>query len=761
MTKAEKSKYMEYHKTLAKCIEQLEITILASEANLNKEEIIEWLQAEEKDLDREKLKIMVASGTKSKPSVKDKAPTLSSDPYSSNFGVPPPIIPPIPPQAKQEQARAQSDRAEPETGSGSNAFRSGPPFHSSPGFSFGAGPRRWGDRELFEECFNRFFGYARGTGRARFGPRNVPETGESNPTTGASARPPPEPNYKGIKRLEPKVFSGDEFDYPFWKAQFKAAFRDRNIPNDEMALNLISYLNGAPLKLARTMITEIDEGSYDLIWQTLDRRYGGEFREDQVITEQFEKARPLDSYKLKELERFTDLVTSQLNYYSRTDPEALTNSKSLLMKQARRKLGYLQGHDYMKYVEDKSLTDTFPSLVKFLEWKLKTTQRVDKEFGAGSRSSVSSERRQVHSYSNEEIEPDYEPEIDQSESYEIDISEELDSVNLAGNRTNTRPRTSQVKVSYPAKNSNPNRVKFSLSSGKNSQVKTKVAAVYLEGQCVICKVKHEIPACKKFLAMKGERRNSVVKTFKLCFHCLKGNHRVRECQNRVNQTCNVNGCARYHHPLLHDENTYFYEDYDSETGSIADYEEETSDSYYVAKTGAISLQTVVVKINGKAGSVSTVALLDSGSNTTLISSHLAEKVQAPILEANVPRKVNYVDRSASFKANRVQVMLQVGNSYQNLAAWTVSNLSNTGVVDWSKAKSQFPHLREIPFQSLPQEARLGLIIGTDHNFLFRPLKVVENPENSNDPRATLTPLGWTCTGPSSSGNKVKYNSFNR
>jgi len=159
--------------------------------------------------------------------------------------------------------------------------------------------------------------------------------------------------------------------------------------------------------------------------------------------------------------------------------------------------------------------------------------------------------------------------------------------------------------------------------------------------------------------------------------------------------------------------------------------------------------------------LSTIALLDSGSNTTLVDSLLAEQVQAPILEANVPRRVNYVDRTASFEANRVQLTLETRNSCQNIVAWTVPSFSNTGIVDWSKIKSQFPHLREIPFQSLPQEARLGIIIGTDHNFLFRPLKVVENPSNANDPRATLTPLGWTCTGPSSSGNKVKFEPYSK
>jgi hypothetical protein len=259
--------------------------------------------------------------------------------------------------------------------------------------------------------------------------------------------------------------------------------------------------------------------------------------------------------------------------------------------------------------------------------------------------------------------------------------------------------------------------------------------------------------------MDGAKKNSVVFTYKLCFHCLKGNHRIRSCPNRKNQACAKNGCARYHHPALHSEGVTFFEDYDSDTGPIPEYDEcEEFDSYYVAKPGAISLQTLVVKVQGCSGSITTMALLDSGSNTTLIDAQIASQINANVIESGVSRSVNYVDRKANFVSDRVQVSLISPPLCQSVLAWTVDEISNTGVVDWSKAKNQFDHLKQVPFPKLPQDPRLGMIIGTDHNFLFRPLKVIENHAEPNHPRATLTPLGWTCTGPSSAKGRVAYQS---
>ena len=110
-----------------------------------------------------------------------------------------------------------------------------------------------------------------------------------------------------------------------------------------------------------------------------------------------------------------------------------------------------------------------------------------------------------------------------------------------------------------------------------------------------------------------------------------------------------------------------------------------------------------------------------------------------------------MDCKTKIKSYLVDVQLTSADGLlsQTITAWTVKDLTkNTGVVDWSVEKLNFPHLRKIPFTPLPKEAAIQLLIGTDNVSLFTP----DNPVKSEDgtgPIAYKIPLGWTCLGPSS------------
>ncbi len=147
-------------------------------------------------------------------------------------------------------------------------------------------------------------------------------------------------------------------------------------------------------------------------------------------------------------------------------------------------------------------------------------------------------------------------------------------------------------------------------------------------------------------------RQSVIKKFKLCFHCLNSGHRVSACRFYPKQLCGVKGCQRFHHRLLHPstKSTVFYEDRDSDCSTLPDLDQinfddlesgsdnsdevpEQSETFHtdvfgVARDGAISLQTLVCDIRTKSGTKQVVVLLDSGSNSTLIDQALASKLKA-------------------------------------------------------------------------------------------------------------------------------------
>jgi hypothetical protein len=73
--------------------------------------------------------------------------------------------------------------------------------------------------------------------------------------------------------------------------------------------------------------------------------------------------------------------------------------------------------------------------------------------------------------------------------------------------------------------------------------------------CPLCKDKHTIELCKKFRLLDAKRRHGLIQKLKLCYHCLKEPHSVRDCNVAKDRLCGVNGCVRFHHALLHPDNS--------------------------------------------------------------------------------------------------------------------------------------------------------------------------------------------------------------
>ena len=112
--------------------------------------------------------------------------------------------------------------------------------------------------------------------------------------------------------------------------------------------------------------------------------------------------------------------------------------------------------------------------------------------------------------------------------------------------------------------------------------------------------------------MPPKQRLEYVKLKGRCFSCLKGNHTLREC--RIKQNCRDH-CRKLHHPLLHD-------------GVIPDNSEEVTPSVVASTTcnwndlfGVIS-----VKIQSTHGFEITYALLDPGSQITLMKSSMTRRL---------------------------------------------------------------------------------------------------------------------------------------
>ena len=164
------------------------------------------------------------------------------------------------------------------------------------------------------------------------------------------------------------------------------------------------------------------------------------------------------------------------------------------------------------------------------------------------------------------------------------------------------------------------------------------------------------------------------------------------------------------------------------------------------------IQTVVCSISSRASQSGKriVAMLDTGSNTTCIVEKLAKALRCKRLSDTVSKSVSMPDGVKILQSYTCEIVLTSGDGLttQVIIAHTIQNMTEgTSVVDWSKAKKNFAHLRNVPFDAVKRDAKIELLIGSDNAFLFSITNGTLRESVRGDPIAYHTPLGWTCIGP--------------
>jgi hypothetical protein len=173
----------------------------------------------------------------------------------------------------------------------------------------------------------------------------------------------------------------------------------------------------------------------------------------------------------------------------------------------------------------------------------------------------------------------------------------------------------------------------------------------------------------------------------------------------------------------------------------------------LARPGAVSVQTLVCNVGKKAGrsQIKTVVMLDSGSNTTCVDEDVAEQLKLRHRSEPTKKTIHTIDGRIEINTRSVDVILSSidGLITRHLIAQTVKNLTrNTSVVDWSECKKNFEHLQDVPFDTLPANPIISLLIGADQADLFSPIEGTKHEGARGEPIAYQTALGWTCLGPS-------------
>ena len=280
----------------------------------------------------------------------------------------------------------------------------------------------------------------------------------------------------------------------------------------------------------------------------------------------------------------------------------------------------------------------------------------------------------------------------------------------------------------------------------------------ISNKCTLCKDFHRLHKCDRYLKKSPKERLKYIKSEKRCFNCLQANHGVKDCSSQ--HVCFATGCCKKHHTSLHDSfrkppsdrrppnnNSNATPQQDSSNDENRETEEHVG--YKQNKASRVFLKVVPVEVTGPDNKrISTYALLDGGSQCTLIRSRLANQLglkgkQQPLrlgtissTEKQVPSKIVNFKLSSKDKTFKYNVR----NAH-------TLNDDNFHVPNQYLPKACTSKLSDAITQMNLKDIRcsdISILIGAD---CAKILTCTEIKTIAPDmPHMVKTPFGWTLFG---------------
>ena len=174
-------------------------------------------------------------------------------------------------------------------------------------------------------------------------------------------------------------------------------------------------------------------------------------------------------------------------------------------------------------------------------------------------------------------------------------------------------------------------------------------------------------------------------------------------------------------------------------------EEVTSTNTNLSVTGPkhVALGTIKIFVYDSNGSkVTATALLDEGSDTTLIRSDLAKRLN--IAGENCSLHLQGVTGVKSkLESQKVELQIQTVNGIATLNGSTVPKVCEAvPVINWKQLKTRWPYLSKLPIKE--SGGKIDILLGLNHADLM--LAKDQRSGDVGEPCAIKTALGWIVRG---------------
>ena len=252
--------------------------------------------------------------------------------------------------------------------------------------------------------------------------------------------------------------------------------------------------------------------------------------------------------------------------------------------------------------------------------------------------------------------------------------------------------------------------------------------------CALKDGKHPIWKCEKFKKMNVEERGQKAKELKLCFKCLSDAHQMRNCCGRL---CDVNGCGKPHHRLLH--RTYKNVEQKKNVENV----DEVSNLSSMRSSGVLPVIPVLIGSGSK--TVKTFALCDSGASLSFVDESLMKALNLTGQPVDLNVAGIHGTSDISSKRLRVRIGDQDGKVKEDIMAYSHPDV-NAGnrTYNLKKLKEEYPHLSVLKDSTINLKD-VKVILGQDYYHLHRAIGYRKCGKSK--PWAVLTKLGWMLSGP--------------
>ena len=253
-------------------------------------------------------------------------------------------------------------------------------------------------------------------------------------------------------------------------------------------------------------------------------------------------------------------------------------------------------------------------------------------------------------------------------------------------------------------------------------------------ECVLKDGQHPIWKREEFKKMNVEERRQKANELKLCFKCLSDAHQMRNCSGRL---CDVNGCGKPHHRLLH--RPYKNEEQMQNVENI----DEVSNLSSMRSSGV--LPVIPVSIGSGSKTLKTFALCDSGASLSFMDESLMKTLN--LTGQPVDLNVAGIHGTSDISSKRFRVMIgdPDGKVKEDIMAYSHPNV-NAGnrTYNLKKLKETYPHLSVLKDSTI-NLGDVTVILGQDCYHLHR---AIDYRKCGNaKPWAVRTKLGWMLSGP--------------